>query len=103
LAVVPALLLLCLVPLAASAQTTDDGAQVAEVVAIEETPYEPPEIEVVGTPSWLRPLSVLGQLPLWAQAAVAAAAIAAAIVVIPTVVRWLWRVLSQARGWRGTG
>jgi hypothetical protein len=102
LAVVPALLLLCLLPLAASAQTTDDDAQ-AEVVAIDETPYEPPEIEVVDTPSWLRPLSVLGQLPLWAQAAVAAAAIAAAIVVIPTVVRWLWRVLSQARGWRGTG
>jgi hypothetical protein len=65
-------------------------------VAQEETPYVPPDIDV-GTPSWLRPFGALAELPLWAQAAVVSAAIAAAAVLVPTVVRFVWRFFSRGR------
>jgi hypothetical protein len=78
---------------AVAASTENEGNP---EVAQEETPYVPPEIDV-GTPDWLRPFGVLADLPLWAQAAVVSAAIAAAVVVIPTVIRFIWRIASRGR------
>ena len=63
----------------------------------QETPYEPPDIQEVETPSWLRPLQPLARLPLWGQAAVLSAGIAGLFLVVPMVGRWVWK-LGEGRG-----
>lgn len=58
----------------------------------QETPYEPPDIAQVETPSWLRPLQPLARLPLWGQAAVLSAGVAGMFFVVPMVGRWVWKL-----------
>ena len=71
----------------ALASSLDDVDFVAQ-----ETPYEPPDIQGVETPSWLRPLEPLARLPLWGQAAVLSAGVAGMFFVVPLVFRWVWRL-----------
>jgi hypothetical protein len=69
------------------------AAEVANVsVVAQETPYQPPEIQEVETPSWLQPLQPLARLPLWGQAAVLSAGVAGMFFVVPMVLRWVWRL-----------
>ena len=76
----------------AVASSLDDVDFVAQ-----ETPYEPPDIQGVETPSWLRPLEPLARLPLWGQAAVLSAGVAGLFLVVPMVGRWVWK-LGEGRG-----
>jgi hypothetical protein len=62
------------------------------VVAQEESPYTPPEIQEVDTPDWLAALEPLARLPLWGQAAVLSAGVAGMFFVVPIVFRWVWRL-----------
>jgi hypothetical protein len=58
----------------------------------EETPYQPPDIDNVEVPEWLRPLSPIARLPLWGQAAVLSAGVAGLFFVVPMVFRWVWNL-----------
>lgn len=60
------------------------------VVAVEEAPYTPPEVESADVPSWLQPLGPLARLPLWGQAAVLSAGVAGLFFVVPMVFKWVW-------------
>ncbi len=62
------------------------------VVAQEESPYTPPEINSADVPSWLEPLQPLARLPLWGQAAVLSAGVAGMFFVVPMVFRWVWNL-----------
>jgi hypothetical protein len=62
------------------------------VVAQEESPYTPPDINSVDMPSWLEPLEPLARLPLWGQAAVLSAGVAGMFFVIPMAFRWVWNL-----------
>jgi hypothetical protein len=62
------------------------------VVAQEEAPYTPPEINSVEMPSWLEPLEPLARLPLWGQAAFLSAVVAGMFFVVPMVFRWVWNL-----------
>jgi hypothetical protein len=62
------------------------------VVAQEESPYTPPEINSVDVPNWLQPLEPLARLPLWGQAAVLSAGVAGMFFVVPMVFRWVWNL-----------
>lgn len=79
--------LLLLGPALIATAVVDDADFVAQ-----ETPYEPPDIAQVETPSWLRPLQPLARLPLWGQAAVLSAGVAGMFFVVPMVFRWVWRL-----------
>ena len=70
-----------------------DGAD----LLAQENPYQPPDIQEVETPSWLRPLEPLARLPLWGQAAVLSAGVAGMFLVIPMLGRWVWK-LGEGRG-----
>jgi hypothetical protein len=76
-------------------------ASVAEAVDVsvvaQETPYQPPEIQEVETPSWLQPLQPLARLPLWGQAAVLSAGVAGMFFVVPMVGKWLWKLGEDGR------
>ena len=72
--------------------SADDGV----VLAQEETPYAPPEVESVDVPSWLAPLEPLARLPLWGQAAVLSAGVAGMFFVLPLVFRWVWNLGEDA-------
>jgi hypothetical protein len=61
----------------------------------QEQPYRPGVTEIE-PPNWLAPLGPLASLPVWAIAAILAAAAAAIFVVVPTVVKWIW-VLRSTR------
>lgn len=67
-----------------------DASAAAAVVAQEEAPYTPPEINSVDVPDWLQPLEPLARLPLWGQAAVLSAGVAGMFFVVPLVFRWVW-------------
>jgi hypothetical protein len=62
------------------------------VVATEESPYTPPEIDEVELPQWLQALEPLARLPLWGQAAVLSAGVAGMFFVVPMVFRWVWNL-----------
>ena len=62
------------------------------VVAQEESPYTPPEINSADVPSWLEPLQPLARLPLWGQAAVLSAGVAGMFFVVPMVFKWVWNL-----------
>jgi hypothetical protein len=62
------------------------------VVAQEEAPYSPPEINSAEVPSWLEPLQPLARLPLWGQAAVLSAGVAGLFFVVPMAFRWVWNL-----------
>jgi hypothetical protein len=68
------------------------AADTFAVVAQEEAPYTPPEINSVDVPSWLEPLEPLARLPLWGQAAVLSAGVAGMFFVVPMVFRWVWNL-----------
>jgi len=68
------------------------------VVAQEEAPYTPPEIDSVEMPSWLEPLEPLARLPLWGQAAVLSAGVAGAFFVLPMVFKWVWKLGEDRQG-----
>jgi len=69
-----------------------DVGMPAAVVAQEEAPYTPPDINSVEMPSWLEPLEPLARLPLWGQAAVLSASVAGMFFVVPMVFRWVWNL-----------
>ena len=71
----------------AAAGTADQA-----VVAQEEAPYTPPEINSAEVPGWLEPLQPLARLPLWGQAAVLSAGMAGMFFVVPMVFRWVWNL-----------
>ena len=74
------------------------AAEVANVTVVaQETPYQPPEIQEVETPSWLQPLQPLARLPLWGQAAVLSAGVAGMFFVVPMVGKWLWKLGEDGR------
>jgi hypothetical protein len=62
------------------------------VVATEESPYTPPEVDQVDLPNFLRALEPLARLPLWGQAAVLSAGVAGMFFVVPMVFRWVWNL-----------
>jgi hypothetical protein len=62
------------------------------VVATEESPYTPPEVDEVALPQWLQALEPLARLPLWGQAAVLSAGVAGMFFVVPMVFRWVWNL-----------
>lgn len=91
------LLLIVVGSSAARATTHEISAQVAQ-----QSPYQPPDVTGGDAPGWLAPFSFIARLPLWAQAAVLSAVAAAAFFVVPTVVRWVWRFVSNLNS-RTTG
>jgi len=68
------------------------------VIAQEEAPYNPPEINSVEVPGWLEPLEPLARLPLWGQAAVLSAGVAGAFFVLPLVFKWVWKLGEDRQG-----
>ncbi len=84
---------LVLAPAVGALADSIDGAD----LLAQETPYQPPDIQEVDTPSWLRPLEPLARLPLWGQAAVLSAGVAGLFLVIPMVGKWMWK-LGEGRG-----
>ncbi|HSJ83260.1 MAG TPA: hypothetical protein VLA91_05515 [Acidimicrobiia bacterium] len=74
--------------------SADDGVAGDDrvVVAQEEAPYTPPEINAVEVPDWLEPLEPLARLPLWGQAAVLSAGVAGLFFVLPLVFKWVWNL-----------
>ena len=68
------------------------NTSVYAVVAQEEAPYTPPEINRVDLPSWLEPLQPLARLPLWGQAAILSAGVAGMFFVVPMVFKWVWNL-----------
>jgi len=67
------------------------------VIAQEEAPYTPPEINSVEVPGWLEPLEPLARLPLWGQAAVLSAGVAGMFFVLPLVFKWVWNLGEDPR------
>jgi hypothetical protein len=69
----------------------DDGSA-RVVVAQEDSPYTPPEINSIDVPGWLEPLEPLARLPLWGQAAALSAGVAGMFFLVPMVFRWVWKL-----------
>jgi len=74
---------------------TADAVPATPIVAQEESPYTPPEIDSVDVPGWLEPLEPLARLPLWGQAAVLSAAVAGMFFVVPMIFKWVWNLGSN--------
>jgi hypothetical protein len=73
------------------------------VVAQEEAPYTPPDLDEAEVPSWLEPLQPLARLPLWGQAAVLSAGVAGLVFLVPMVARWVWRLGEGRESGSGRG